>query len=83
MADGKIGNITKQTWISVRGDEHDPKSETGEALLFDTLETMYDAAHGHNNRLKKLERGRRVDMGIAAGTGLVGGFIAVLTRRLW
>lgn len=71
-----VGNVARDTFVKA-----DPATQSG--MLFDMLAFIYDEAGSHSKRIKKLENRKKFDTGIAAASGIIGGFAAVLSKKLW
>ena len=76
MANGHIGNVSKTTFVSA-----DQKTRDG--LIFDVMEAVHDMVMDNCERISALENRRRIDTGVAAASGVLGGFLAILTKKLW
>ena len=71
--------IQKETYV--HADE-----KTFRGLTYDILDSINSNVctkyNEHEVRIEKLEKRRRRDTGTSAGTGVLGGFLAVLTQKL-
>jgi len=71
--------VEKSTFIGA-GDE-----ETYRSLSYDMFKSIHDSqvtvAEKHDKRISCLEKRKIKDTTIAAGSGLTGGFLAVLLRK--
>lgn len=71
MSEGKINGITKEAWLAVES----PKDR--DSLLFDMIAGIYER---QKSCVEKQDKNRVKNMSIAAGSGFVGGFVAMLTK---
>lgn len=71
--------VKKETYVKA-------DDETFKALTYDMLDslhanvcTKYDK---HEKRIEKLESRKKLDTGVSAGSGFLGGFIAVIIQKV-
>jgi len=49
-------------------------------MLFQTFNSYRDECDG---RFRKLENRKRIDTALSSGSGLLGGFLAIIASKLW
>jgi acetyl/propionyl-CoA carboxylase alpha subunit len=70
-------------------------ADTKSMLMFDLMNRIYDKVHENQclytdhlgkceDRFKKLEARKKIDTAVATGSGIFGGFVAMLTKlAIW
>ena len=75
-----MNNISKETFLQAEGKVRD-------AMLYDMLDTIHKkicTCQSHMNpRIRALEKKRKRDTGIAAIGGVVGGYLAIISQRIF
>jgi len=88
-----IGGITRETFLAAtQGTREEILFDFLEEILRRTaviegklkkMEFISNQVKDQCGRISALEKRKMLDTGIAATTGIIGGFIAILTKKLW
>ncbi len=65
--------VEKDTFI-------DADDKTYRSLEYDMLKHIWKSTRGQDERIKKLESRKRMDTTVAAGTGILGGAMALMGK---
>jgi len=74
------GIVSKDTF---KGYSTDSKLDTLYDLQVMTISTIDKRINNHDKRIIKIERRKRFDTSVAAGSGILGGFVAMILKLVF